>query len=84
MGNAEDCTADFLWFAGTGTFPFQTNEDRLRLWWVELQDDPTLVGHTRLHGQLAVERRELAVGRVHVQPLFLGGIANANIGLLLA
>ena len=31
VGDAEDRTADFLWFAGTGTFLFQTDEDRLRL-----------------------------------------------------
>src|SRR6478736_9631360 len=55
VGNAEDCTANFLFFARTGTFPFQTLEDRLRFWRIELQDDPALVGCARLHGQLAVE-----------------------------
>src|SRR6476661_9909309 len=54
VGDAEDCAADFLWFARTGTFLFQTDEDRLRFCRVELQDDPALVGGARLGGQLAV------------------------------
>src|SRR5262245_56851412 len=66
MGDGEVRALDFLWLARTGMLLFQTNEDRLRLWRVELQDDPALVGHTRLHGQLAVERRKLAIGRVHI------------------
>jgi hypothetical protein len=66
VSDAEDCAADFLWFARTGTFLFQTDEDRLRFCRVELQDDPAFIGCPRLGGQLAVERCELAVGRVHV------------------
>src|SRR4051812_40959347 len=39
VGNAEDRAADFLLFAGTGTFLFQIDKDRLRFGRVELQDD---------------------------------------------
>src|SRR5262245_9797442 len=66
MSDAEDLAWDFLWLARTGMLLFQTNEDLLRLSRIELQEDPALVGHTRLHGQLAVERRKLAIGRVHI------------------
>src|SRR3954463_12869244 len=84
VGDAKDGAADGLWLVPAGMVLFQTEEDRLRFRGIKLQDNPALSGDACLRDELAIERRELAIGRIHEKPLFLGGGANANIGLLVA
>src|SRR3954466_10775275 len=85
IGDAEDRTADILWLARTGMFPFQSNKNRRRFRGIELQDDPPLIANARLNCQLMVERRELAVGGIHVKPFLFGaGFTDASIRLVMA
>ncbi len=81
MGNAKDRATNGLGLARTGLLLFQIDQDRLRLWWVELQDDRPFGRDAGFLGQLTIERGELAVCRIHVQPSFLRRIADTDVGL---